>query len=243
MRSNKDVTTLPSSRDEIASFIDRVKAMSVRQSMPCQGRLIFALDATASRQSMWDQACHLQSTMFQATQVLGKLDIQLVFYRGFHECKTSRWLSNTHDLQRKMTAVTCLGGLTQIGRVLRHAINETQKTKVDALVFIGDCMEEDCDVLCDHAGSLGLLKVPVFVFQEGNNVTAYKVFKQIARLSGGAHCTFDINSAEYLKNLLSAVAVYASGGYTALQTYSQDKPIVRQITDQLIATRYRSSHS
>ena len=111
-----------------------------------------------------------------------------------------------------MTAVTCLGGQTQIGRVLKHALKESQREKVNAVVFVGDCMEEDLDRLCHHAGELGLLGVPVFMFHEGGELVARRAFEQIARLSGGAYCPFDSSSAHQLKELLSAVAVFAAGG-------------------------------
>jgi hypothetical protein len=120
-----------------------------------------------------------------------------------------------------MSSVFCLGGQTQIGRVLEHALTETRRTKVDALVFVGDCMEEDADALCHSAGELGLLGVPVFVFHEGGEPLARRTFEQVARLSRGAYCPFDANSARQLKDLLSAVAVYAAGGHRALEDYGR----------------------
>ena len=152
-----------------------------------RGRLIFALDATASREPSWDRACRIQGEMFEATAGLGGLDVELVFYRGFNECKASRWMASAADLHRAMRAVSCLGGETQIERVLDHAIAETKKRKVDALVFVGDAMEEDVDRLCRLAGELGLLGVPAFVFHEGDDPVAARAFKQIAKLSRGAY--------------------------------------------------------
>ena len=110
--------------------------------------------------------------MFEATAALGGLDVKLVFYRGFNECKASRWMSNAADLHRVMRAVSCLGGETQIERVLAHALAETKRQRVDALVFVGDAMEENVDRLCQLAGELGLNGVPVFLFHEGNNPIA-----------------------------------------------------------------------
>ena len=69
-------------------------------------------------------------------------------------CRDSR------ALVRVMTAVRCLGGHTQIRKVLRHALDETQVQKVHALVFVGDSMEENVDELCAIAGELGLRGVP-----------------------------------------------------------------------------------
>ena len=120
-----------------------------------------------------------------------------------------------------MTAVRCRGGQTQIERILRHAKSESKKKKVDALVFVGDCVEEDVDRLCALAGELGLLGVPAFVFQEGFEPLAMRTFKEIARLTKGAYCQFDSASAQQLRALLSAVAVYAAGGRRALEDYSK----------------------
>jgi hypothetical protein len=184
-----------------------------------RGRLIFALDATASREPAWDRACRIQGEMFEATAALGGLDVKLVYYRGFNECKASRWMTGAAELHGVMRAVSCVGGETQIERVLTHALAETKKQRVNALVFVGDAMEENVDRLCRLAGELGLNGVPVFVLHEGSDPVAAKAFQQIARLSRGAYIRFDLASAGRLKELLAAVAVYAAGGYRALTAY------------------------
>ncbi len=205
---------------------------------PCvggaRGRLIFAMDATASREPAWDRACHIQGEMFAQTAALGGLDVQLVYYRGFREFGASAWLSNTEELLQRMTSVFCLGGYTQIARVLRHALAETAGRKVNALVFVGDCMEEDRDELCQLAGELGLLALPAFIFHEGDDAAAGRAFREIARLSGGAYCRFDATSARQLRELLSAVAVYAAGGWHALEGYGQRTGgLALQVTHQI----------
>ena len=205
-----------SSGAEITAFVEKLRALPAAAPAAGRGRLIFAMDATASREPTWDKACRIQGEMFEATKTLGGLEIQLVYYRGFDECQASPWLGNADALTRRMTGVACLGGQTQIARVLRHALKEAKRGKVNAVVFVGDCMEEDVDALCRQAGELGLLKVPVFVFHEGEDPVAKRAFKQIARLSGGAYCTFDTRSARALADLLRAVAVYAAGGAKAL---------------------------
>lgn len=224
-----------SGRSEVETFLQKVAATPApARQAGTRGRLIFALDATASRQPTWDRAMHLQGEMFHEASRLGGLDIQLVFYRGFGECKASRWHSDGKTLLRAMTAVNCLAGQTQIARVLRHAIKETKQRRVDALVFIGDCVEEDVDELGHMAGQLGLLGVPCFIFHEGQDPSARTAFEQMAKLSGGACCAFDPNSAQELRDLLSAVAVYASGGRQALLDFSQHRGgRVPQLTHQL----------
>src|SRR5437763_13382675 len=188
-----------------------------------RGRLMFALDATASREPSWDRACRIQGEMFEATAALGGLDVKLVYYRGFNECKASRWMTNAADLHRAMRAVSCLGGETQIERVLTHAIAENQKQKLCALVFVGDAMEESVDRLCQFAGELGLKGVPMFLFHEVADAIAARAFQQMAKLSRGAYLHFDLASADRLKDLLGAIAVYAAGGHRALADYSQTK--------------------
>src|SRR5216683_8059266 len=146
---------------EVADFLDKLKKAPPAHPGG-RGRLIFALDATASREPTWDRACRIQGEMFEATAGLGGLEIQLVFYRGFSECKSSRWMTNAAELHRVMRSVFCVGGETQIERVLSHALSETKKQRVGALVFVGDAMEEEVDRLCQLAGELGLNGVPVF---------------------------------------------------------------------------------
>jgi hypothetical protein len=89
------------------------------------------------------------------------------------------------------------------------------------MVFVGDAMEESVDDLCTRAGELGLLKVPVFMFQEGDNPVAEQAFREIARLTGGAWCRFDPGAAAQLRELLRAVAAYAAGGREALLRLSR----------------------
>ncbi|MGH6915966.1 MAG: VWA domain-containing protein, partial [Geminicoccales bacterium] len=172
--------------------------------------------------------------MFTETDALGGLDVQLCYYRGFGEFRGTRWAGSSQELLRTMTGVRCLGGHTQISKVLRHAIRETQQKKVDALVFVGDCCEEDVDHLCHLAGRLGLLGVPGFMFHEGMDPVAQSAFKQIAKLTGGAYCRFDSASAQQLRDLLAAVAVFAAGGRRALEDYGARKGgTVLQITRQV----------
>jgi hypothetical protein len=214
---------LPADRKsaEVEAFLRKVKELPTVKPATAHGRLIFALDATASREATWDRACRLQGEMFEATAALGGLDVQLVFYRGFGECKASRWLGTAADLHHAMQGVSCAGGETQIARVLSHALKEARRCKVNALVFVGDAMEEKVDELCQLAGELRLLGVPVFVFHEGRDAAAGRAFHQIAKLSGGAYCPFDASSAQQLRELLGAVAAFAAGGQQALADYGK----------------------
>ncbi|MBI5163947.1 MAG: VWA domain-containing protein [Magnetospirillum sp.] len=199
-----------------------------------RGRLMFAMDATASREATWRQAQAIHAAMFEETARLGGLDVQLVYYRGLDECRHGPWTGAADRLLGQLSRVACRGGETQIGRVLAHAIAETRARKVDALVFVGDCLEEDIDVLCRQAGELGLLGTPLFLFHEGEDAAAARGFAQMAKVSGGACCRFDASSAGQLRALLSAVAVFAAGGRKALADYGTARGgLVLQISRQM----------
>lgn len=207
--------------DDIAAFVSRARGLS--RSASGAGRIVLALDATMSRQPTWDLACRLQSEMFDAVGGEGRIEVQLVYFRGYGECRASSFVRDTGNLKRLMLRIDCRGGITQIGKVLSHSLAETQKQRVNALVYIGDAVEEDLDPLAEKAGRLGVLGVPVFVFHEGRDTTAETAFREIARLSKGAYFRFDAGSAETLRRLLSSVAVYAAGGFRALENRGREE--------------------
>lgn len=206
----------PSSSAEVADFIAKVKALGPAATGQ-RGRLLFAMDATMSRAPTWDMALALQSEMFRAVKEIGSLEVQLMYFRGNGEARASKWVANADALAALMRQVACHGGFTQIGKVLTHARRESEKAKISALVYVGDAVEEPIDELAGRAGELALLGVPAFLFQEGDDPNATRAFKEIARLTKGAHCRFGPGSAAELRDLLTAVAVYAAGGRKALE--------------------------
>ncbi|MFA5950714.1 MAG: VWA domain-containing protein [Hyphomicrobium sp.] len=201
---------------EVADFVAKMKALS-SDNHGNRGRLIFAMDATMSREPTWDMALALQGDMFHAVKEVGGLDVQLMYFRGAEEARASRWVSDPGELDRLMRKVACHGGYTQIAKVLAHARVEAAKGKVNALVYVGDAMEESVDDLAGRAGELALHGVPMFLFQEGRDPDAARAFQELARITKGAYCTFGTGSAHELRALLTAVAVYAAGGQKALQ--------------------------
>ena len=206
-------------RGAVDAFLTKLATVPAVRAAGQRGRLLFALDATASREAAWDRACQIQGEMFRETSALGGLDVQMAYYGGFADFRASAWVSDSASLIGPMTGVRCLAGKTQIARVLRHALDEAKAVRVNAVVFVGDCMEEDADALGSLAGELGVRGVPLFLFQEGHDARAESAFRQIAELSGGAWCRFDASSAPQLRDLLGAVAVYAAGGRKALADY------------------------
>lgn len=218
-----------SSSGDIASFIKAAHDAGQAQS----GRLLFALDATFSRQPTWDRAMTIQSSMFDAVGKTGGLSIQLIYFRGMNECRASKWVINAAALRNLMLGIKCQGGHTQIAKILNHAYRETTKKKVSAMVFIGDAIEESIDSLCLKAGQLGLQGVRCFFFQEGHDINAENGFREMARLTGGAYFRLGPDSAKELAELLSAVAIYAKGGLKALSNSDRNKAhlLLQQMTE------------
>jgi hypothetical protein len=200
-------SSLPSapSRPHLDKFFAKVD--------PVRGRVIVAIDATASRQPTWDMAADLTNKMFAAV-ANGQLEIQLVYFRGV-ECRSSpHWMTDARSLSAAMAKITCQGGATQIQRVLEHVRKEDLRKKVNTCVLISDSCEESAERLYGAARELS--NVPVFMFQEGENTEIAEIYQTIARITGGAYSTFDSGSAERLAELLKAVVVFAVGGAKAL---------------------------
>lgn len=203
---------------DVAAFIEKVNALGASNAPgQQQGRLLFALDATMSRQPTWDLALQLQGEMFQAVAETGSLQVQLLYFRGLGECRASKWVNDASGLARLMTGIECRGGNTQIGKVFSHARAEHSRRKINAVVFVGDALEEPVDALAQKAGELGLLGCPIFIFQEGRDPTVERAFREFARVSKGAYARFDAGAPKELAALLRAVAAYATGGKPALR--------------------------
>jgi hypothetical protein len=200
----------------IDTFLVEAKRLGPLTGNAPRARLVFALDATMSRQPTWDLACRVQGEMFATASDAGGLSVQLVYFRGFEECRASRWVADPRALTDLMTKIGCQAGQTQIGRVLRHVRTEASQTPVKVLVYVGDAMEEPIDDLCAVAGELGLLGIKAFIFQEGHDPDAGRAFQEIARLSGGAYARFDAGAPHTLSGLLRAAAAYATAGLEGL---------------------------
>ena len=144
--------------------------------------------------------------------------VQLCYYRGIGQFQSSHWLTEPGALLDQMRGVTCEAGITQISTLLQHALDAGSASQpIRALIFVGDACEEAPEPLLSLAGQCGIKKLPLFLFQEGNDATARAVFQRMAQISGGATVPFDASSADRLRHLLGAVARFARGGLKALR--------------------------
>lgn len=238
-RSQGQSPSSPVLADDVNSFLEQVSAtpLIVNPPQKTSGRMYFALDATMSRQPTWDLATSLQAEMFSAAAEETGLNVRLLYFRGFGELGVSPWLCDPDDMVKKMSRVSCRAGRTQLERLFKYALKDAQDNQVKVLVFVGDCFEENEDVVMDLAGHLGLQGVRCFMFHEGQDPVAEHVFRAIARVTGGAYAKFDANAADTLLTLLQAAVAYASGGSEGLGRLADNntagRKMLKRIVDQL----------
>jgi hypothetical protein len=196
-----------------------VSIAAVRQQMERQKyqaqhtpRMIFAMDATGSREPTWEMAGKLHREMGAA---LGGLTLQLIFFGGT-ACKSSQWVVGGQRLAELMIKVRCVTGCTQINRVLQHVLTESREHTIRALVYVGDCCEESGEELFGLAEQLKRRTIPIFVFQEGTDSVAEPIFRRLAQITDGIYASFDTGSAEQLRKLLAGAADYAAGRHKSI---------------------------
>ncbi len=224
-------TNLPTSKTTVDQFLARAETAKPPATRASH-RIIFALDATASREPTWDLACSLHAELFNVASDAGNVAVQLVYYRGIDGFAHTDWSTTPESLLAEMLSVRCLGGRTQLGRVIEHTKREAAAHPIKALIFVGDCFEEDTDRVAAAAGELAVYGTPIFIFQEGVNPQASSVFRYLAELTRGAHVPFAQGSAEELETLLRAVVAYATEGRPGLAR-QLESPLVRQLLVQL----------
>src|SRR5690349_19880798 len=166
-----------------------------------QGRLIFGLDLTGSREHSLKQARIATAAMFDAINSLGPVPVKLVYYRG-SEMKASAWHDDPAVLAQAMRRLSCETAYTQIARLLRLALAEPET--ICGVVFIGDHCEDDTDKLEKLAQELGRKSMQLFVFHEcadhdERSIEAKPIFKRMAELSGGIYVEFKPDSGAALR--------------------------------------------
>jgi len=189
------------------------------------GRIVMALDATASREPTWEMASRLTRHMFEAVEQIGGLQVQLCWFKGKGKFgSTNNFLSSSAALAGVMHKIQCEAGGTNIRKVLLHARAMHYDRKIRALVFVGDAMEEDEVALIGSARELA--GVPCWMFHEGNplepggpprfDLHVEQAFRRITQATGGCYAQFGAGSADQLRELLKAFARFSAGGVSAL---------------------------
>jgi hypothetical protein len=199
------IEKLPTPSQRVTDFLAKVQT--------ARGRIAFVIDATMSREETWETAAQLQAEMFAEAAKLGGLSMQVIYFRGFDEVGASAWTSDARELQQMMSSIHCQSGHTKYARAFARVRKEHEREAINAVIVIGDALEETPATLFDAVTGLG---VPFFLFQERTDPEVRRAFEELARLTRGAYCAFDAGSIAQLRELLRAVAAFAVGGLTAL---------------------------
>ena len=191
------------------------------------GRIIVGLDLTSSREASLHQARIATAAMFGTIKAIGSLAVKLIYYRGNWECKAGDWHTDPAIVSQHMLGLSCVGGNTQIAKMLRFVLAEKQR--ISGVVFVGDHCEDRPKELRKLAQALGERFIPLFMFHEcaGDDprwMRAKPIFEDMASASGGAYVQFSPdNSGAVLKELLSSVAAFSDAGAEGVERMALPK--------------------
>lgn len=215
----------------MSAFVSKARAL--KRAANAQNRLIFSLDATASREPTWHVARSMHRALFDIATEDTTFALQLCYFRGLMEFEATPWMTQPGPLLDALNAVYCKRGATQIERMLRHALAEFEgSSSIKAIVYIGDACEENSDTLNALAVQCRLAKRPLLLFQEGRDATASLCFASMAALSNGAHLQLDDASGDRLRELLRSAVRFVLGGRKALQgsPHESDKLLLNKLS-------------
>ena len=138
-------SNLPASHaKQVADFLQRQRVS--------RGRIAFIIDATGSRERTWDAATQLQGEMFAEAGKFGTLEMQVTYFGGLNNVASSNWTSDARELQHFMGRVRCDTGHTKYARALAHVRDEHRRQPINAVILIGDMLEEQPHTLYDAVG-------------------------------------------------------------------------------------------
>ncbi|MSP01441.1 MAG: hypothetical protein EXR07_10400 [Acetobacteraceae bacterium] len=178
-------------------------------------RLVFAVDATASREPAWAAARQVTDALVKALP--GALDVALAVHGGGHVHTFTAFTNDAATLRDRAAGVTCISGMTRLLPILSTSLKHPA---VRVVVYIGDVFEESVAQGRRIADAMGARGTKLFVLHDTSNRDARRdaeIFWDLAKRTGGCVLPFDANAPGRLRELLAAVAVYAVGGEQLLR--------------------------
>ncbi len=181
MLPRKKITiTVPAKRGAFGRALERF-----REKRKADGRIVrigFIVDATASRVRTWEEAQIAQGRMVRAVAGIGRVAVRLVHFGG-GQLTDYEWSADTRALARKMAAVRCRMGLTQIIPALQLFMED--ELAPNAVILVGDAFEEDAAALAPLLASLRARQIRVFAFFDGEAGFSEDIYRKIAMETGG----------------------------------------------------------
>ncbi len=189
---------------------------------PTRPRLVFAVDATASREPAWAAARQVTDALVQALP--GELDVALAVHGGSRVHTFTGFTSDARTLRDRAAGVTCQAGSTRLLPILSASLKQPA---VRVVVYIGDVLEESLAHGRPLADQMGAQGIKLFVLHDTADRSAQRyaeVFWDLAKRTGGCVLPFDPSAPGRLRDLLSAMAVYAVGGEKLLRARRHELP-------------------
>jgi hypothetical protein len=197
---------------------------------PVRPRLVFAVDATASREPAWAAARKVTDALVKALP--GALDVALAVHGGSRVHTFTAFTNDAATLRDRAAGVACEAGLTRLLPILSASM---KRPGVRVVVYIGDVFEESlvqgrrlADAMGGQGGGQGAGQgIKLIVLHDTSDPSARRdaeVFWDLAKRTGGCVLPFDASASGRLRDLLSAVAVYAVGGEKLLRERRHDLP-------------------
>ena len=191
-------------------------------------RMVFAIDATASREAAWSTARDVTDALFGA--VPGVLDVALAVHGGGEVHTFSEFSPDAAAIRQAAANVTCRAGGTQLVEIMERVRDEP---RVKVLLYIGDAFEEFEEDAVAAARDLARAGTRCIILQDADDAHAATVFGAMAELTGGALLPFDGTAPGRLRDLLRAVATLAAGGVKLLEARQKALPGARHLLENL----------
>ena len=182
---------------------------------PCRPRLVFAVDATASREPAWAAARQVTDALVKALP--GELDVALAVHGGSRVHTFTAFTSDASTLRDRAAGVACHAGMTRLLPILATSLKQQS---VRVVIYIGDVFEESLPQgrqLADAMGGRGTKLIVLHDTADPGARRDAEVFWDLAKRTGGCVLPFDAGASGKLRDILSAVAVYAVGGEKLLR--------------------------
>ncbi len=189
---------------------------------PLRPRLIFAVDATASREPAWTAARQVTDVLVKALP--GALDVALAVHGGSRVHTFTAFTSDANTLRDRAAGVSCVAGTTRLLPILSASLKHPS---VRVVIYIGDVFEENLQRGRHIADAMGAQNTKLIVLHDTADPAARRdaeVFWDLAKRTGGCVLPFDAAASGRLRDILSAVAVYAVGGEKLLRARRHELP-------------------
>jgi hypothetical protein len=197
-----------------------------------RAKLVFAFDATASRDSAWRTSTALTDALLAALP--GQLDVALAVHGGGKLHTFTRFERDASKLRERAAGVRCEAGRSCLLDILVRAL---EVDGVGTVLYVGDVFEESHRRARKLAASLAARQIRLIILHDAPHPSqdddGADIFAEMTSLTGGCVLPFDASALPRLRDLLSAVAVLAVGGTPLLAAKQETMPAARLLLEHL----------